>query len=842
MKSNNPYLERLLFLIRPIGEFISRPRVRGNAYYLRQVKKLSVKENQVLLESYHAVSLTGNVYAIFTEMIKQKPEYKYFWAYGNDEDPMIEKIKTEFPNSNINFIKYESKKYYRELAESKYLINDTSFMPYFIKRKEQVYTNTWHGTPLKTLGLDIKDAGWSDHKNIQKNLLSADKIIMPNKFTADKLISSHDLNGILPAKVVIAGNARVDLTLKPGIDVRSKYELPNKKIVLFAPTWKKSIKDTTKEDINELVRDLKKLQESVSSDYVVLLKSHYFVYDLFVEFGFQDYILPNWVDTNELLSAVDVLITDYSSIFFDFLPLKKPVIFFIPDKEAYADARGFYIDLDTLPGAVTETLKGVSDELSKVNNEYCNQYKQKYDDFSKKFLYMDDGKSRERAVDFILDRDISDMEILSFNSNKKKILMYAGGFYNNGITISAINLSNHIDYDKYELIFWDFSKMTKAKSKNISRLNQNVHFIYEYSYKARTFFDTYNQNWIYRQGINSPFASKNMFFRQVQFEMKRIMGDLEPDVAIDFGGYNKMFTALIASSDIKFKSIYLHNAMLEEYNKKIDNKFKHKWNLKVIFSFYNYFDRIISVSESVNDQNKSELSSWISDKAKMKFVNNLVDGDGIISQVEDLKNQLEISRTWDFDGSKRIVFNREVNDNGILTENSFIKPNADNINFVNVARLSPEKNQISLIQAFYQVNKQNSNTRLFIVGDGPEKERLQNEINSLGLKSVVKLMGYISKPAMLVKLCDCFVLSSNYEGQGLSLIEAMVMGKPVIGTDVAGITSVLQNTDGLLVPNTIDGIKNGMLDFINGKINAESFDYEKYNQEAINQFYSRTLE
>ena len=94
MKSNNPYLERLLFLIRPIGEFISRPRVRGNAYYLRQVKKLSVKENQVLLESYHAESLTGNVYAIFTEMIKQKPGYKYFWAYGNDEDPMIEKIKT----------------------------------------------------------------------------------------------------------------------------------------------------------------------------------------------------------------------------------------------------------------------------------------------------------------------------------------------------------------------------------------------------------------------------------------------------------------------------------------------------------------------------------------------------------------------------------------------------------------------------------------------------------------------------------------------------------------------------------------------------------------------------
>ncbi len=72
--------------------------------------------------------------------------------------------------------------------------------------------NTWHGTPLKTLGLDIKGSGWADHKNIQRNLLQADKLLMPNKFTADRLITSHDLNGILPAQVYVTGNARVDLS------------------------------------------------------------------------------------------------------------------------------------------------------------------------------------------------------------------------------------------------------------------------------------------------------------------------------------------------------------------------------------------------------------------------------------------------------------------------------------------------------------------------------------------------------------------------------------------------------------------------------------------------------
>jgi CDP-glycerol glycerophosphotransferase (TagB/SpsB family) len=84
-------------------------------------------------------------------------------------------------------------------------------MPYFIKQPNQIYTNTWHGTPLKTLGLDIINHGQNDHKNIQRNLLATDYLMMPNKFTADKLLTSHHLNGIFPGKVFDTGNPRMDL-------------------------------------------------------------------------------------------------------------------------------------------------------------------------------------------------------------------------------------------------------------------------------------------------------------------------------------------------------------------------------------------------------------------------------------------------------------------------------------------------------------------------------------------------------------------------------------------------------------------------------------------------------
>ena len=118
------------------------------------------------------------------------------------------------------------------------------------------------------------------------------------------------------------------------------------------------------------------------------------------------------------------------------------------------------------------------------------------------------------------------------------------------------------------------------------------------------------------------------------------------------------------------------------------------------------------------------------------------------------------------------------------------------------------------------------------------RRQLEDLIYDLGLSEYISLTGYVSKPAMLTELTDCFILPSNYEGQGLSIIEAMLLEKPIIGTDVPGIHSVISGTAGLLVENTIDGIAKGMDKFINGEIKASNFNHKKYNDEALQQFYS----
>jgi CDP-glycerol glycerophosphotransferase len=160
------------------------------------------------------------------------------------------------------------------------------------------------------------------------------------------------------------------------------------------------------------------------------------------------------------------------------------------------------------------------------------------------------------------------------------------------------------------------------------------------------------------------------------------------------------------------------------------------------------------------------------------------------------------------------------------------------IKFINIGRLSPEKGQDKLIRAFAGLCGKYDNLKLYIVGEGVLEKTLKTLVNKLKLEDKVIFTGQLSNAFPLLNLCDCFVLSSNYEGQGLVLLEALVLGKPTISTDVTGAHSVLEGGYGLLVENSAEAVMEGMERFIKGEKTAEkSFDYEKYNVEALNMFY-----
>lgn len=195
------------------------------------------------------------------------------------------------------------------------------------------------------------------------------------------------------------------------------------------------------------------------------------------------------------------------------------------------------------------------------------EFSEQYDKYLKEFCYNDDGQASKRLVDMIFKKQNQE-QLISTETDKQKLLFYCGGFYNNGITMSAINLFDHIDYSKYEVTVIDNANEHKDKWKNIRKLNPKVHVLYRPGVFNKTLKETYEHQLVLRRGIYTDSMSKTAPVKAYQRELKRIIGNAKFDIGIDFGGYNKFWSMLFAFGHFKTRSIYLHNDMMEEYNKK----------------------------------------------------------------------------------------------------------------------------------------------------------------------------------------------------------------------------------------------------------------------------------
>ena len=166
---------------------------------------------------------------------------------------------------------------------------------------------------------------------------------------------------------------------------------------------------------------------------------------------------------------------------------------------------------------------------------------------------------------------------------------------------------------------------------------------------------------------------------------------------------------------------------------------------------------------------------------------------------------------------------------------------SDGIKFISIGRFAPEKAQDRLISAFAKFYAENPNSYLFIIGGyslAGVYEKLIKQISELGLSERVILLMNMPNPYSVLNKCDYFVLSSIYEGFGLVLAEADILGKPVISTDIPGPRTFMQKHGGALVDNSECGILDGMQRLARGEIKAMNVDYEKYNEEIVAEFES----
>ncbi|MED3629289.1 glycosyltransferase [Bacillus subtilis] len=840
---------RAKFLLEPFKTYTNNKNFKRTVEYTRNFKKNKIDPHIIFYESYHGKAMNDNPYAIFKHLVNNE-EYKNFthvWALNDQDNPYANKYKGL---KNVRFVKVHSEEYIKYLTKAKYLINNVTFPTYFQKKDEQIYINTWHGTPLKTLGKDM-EGPIGQHKNIQRNFLHSDYILSPNKFTSEKLIDSHDLEGLYNGEIIEEGYPRMDLTFNTDKEELRKtleniIELdPHKKIILYAPTWRGEVGSVS--NINEeLFNHISALNEKIPDDYQLILKVHTLLFK-YIKHDEQlmNKCIPDCIDTNELLSLVDILITDYSSIFFDYMATNKPILYFMYDKEQYLKKRGMYLDVNTLAGPIcktTDELAKCIKEIESVQDRYQSVYQEMNEVYIKRV-----GDSTQKIVDIIFKgkQEQSDCVFDVKEPHKKNILIYCGGFLNNGITSSAINLLNNIDYEKYNVIVIDKGNYDKESSYNISRINEKAKRVYRVGSMNLTIKDWYLHGLMNKRGYTEELAKRKPeeIFKR---EINRMLGNARIDIAVDFSGYVPFWTMVMSLGEFPQKSIYQHNDMLAETNKIINGKYKHKRKLGIVFSLYKCFNKIVSVAKHTRDLNAENLAQYV-DTNKMVYVHNSLNVDKIKDSVENHGFLIE-----SYEGQDYIIQKEEKP--GAFSIKGIRLPKHNEINFVNMGRLSPEKDQEKLIRAFSQlINKyQNLKMKLYIIGDGILKGTLNDLVETLGLEESVIFTGQMKNPFFLINKADCFVLSSNHEGQPMVLLETLVLNKPIIATDIAGSRSILEDGYGTLAPNDVDGLFSEMEKFVldnsedrgrtlNKDLNYNKrfkrFDYENYNHQAMKMFY-----
>lgn len=382
--------------------------------YQKFYKKNKVEDNIIIFESYMGRSYACSPKAIYEEMISN-PKYKDFkliWAFKDVKSYInLPKLK------KATLVKHGSKEYYNYYSKAKYWITNSRLPEHIKKKDNQIYVQCWHGTPLKRLALDIidgaKNALSTKREMIIKNNRDAKRynyMISPSKFCTDKFITAFNLVRLRKQNIILEkGYPRNDFLYNYKDEditiTKTRLGIPkNKKVILYAPTWRDDQHTTGLGYTYKSKVDFDYLKKHLEKEYIILFRAHYFVANSFDFSKYENFVydVSKVDDINDLYIISDVLITDYSSVFFDYANLKRPLIFFMYDLEYYEkDLRGFYIDLDELPGDIVKEEKDIVDILKNIE-KYNKKHSTKYSKFNKKYNYLDDGKATQRILEEII--------------------------------------------------------------------------------------------------------------------------------------------------------------------------------------------------------------------------------------------------------------------------------------------------------------------------------------------------------------------------------------------------------------------------------------------------------
>ncbi len=355
----------------------------------------------VLYDVFGGRGYSDSPRAVHAELVRRGAALEHLWV--------IDDAQGEVPEG-VRAVRSYSPEWYEALATSRYLVGNTHFPDFIERRPGQVIVQTWHGSLLKRIAHDVENAWLGDAgylTALDREAPQWSLLVSPSAFATPILRRAFRYEG----EILESGYPRGDVLARgTGAEaVRERLGIPDgKRIVLYAPTWREDQQRESGDGFRlGLKLDLDAARAALAADHVLLVRPHSHVREPLpgAGDGFL-YDVGDYPDVQELLLAADVLVTDYSSIMFDFAVTGRPILFFTYDLEHYRDTlRGFYFDFEAeAPGPLVPT----SPELLQALRELADdgpaaRYTDAYARFRTTHCHLDDGGASARVVDRMLE-------------------------------------------------------------------------------------------------------------------------------------------------------------------------------------------------------------------------------------------------------------------------------------------------------------------------------------------------------------------------------------------------------------------------------------------------------
>lgn len=778
-----------------LKRYLKTPFERRMARYAEYTQRYAIDDNIVLFETFWGTKIADSPLAIYSA-IREDPRFKdklFYWSIQQNAsipDNLIDDDRTFL-------VEYGSRKYDRLLATAGTVVNNTSWVQYFSRREGQRYINTWHGTPMKTLGKRI-GTGVLEHANVARNFLNVTDFLLPNDFVAGKLWEDYDLSGLTSSTMKTIGSPRLDKLVRGDDQLRARVRRllginsdDGRRVVLYAPTWRGSASD---KGMNaEIVKDALETLSSIE-DTLVLFRAHHLAESALKLNGLSGVIVPDAIDTYDLLQVVDVLVSDYSSLLIDFLVTERPIVCFVPDLEDYKNERGLYIE----PSEITDHVALNANELGSLFNRQGLEVSLTQSKARDRFCNYEDGSAVNRVLEQMLKpRPISTM------GNKRTLVMFES-MIPNGIRSSFVNLTRLVDSRKYDIkVCVDVKQIETHRDRwdGLKELPDHVGVIGRFGEMAMTLEERYALAEFSRGFGDTSVELEKLVDVAYRREFHRTFGHPNNVVFIDFEGYSRFWNSLLCRgiSETNYCGLILHNQMDREREKRFPY-------MAEIIRNYSRYDAVASVSSAIRSDNTQAAQELGVDlKRAALVVHNSIDSDSILDRADSGQN------LWErFPDAKPKI--------------------------VSVGRLSPEKNHSLLIEAMSHLRIRYPKAELLVIGDGPSGATLRRKVRDMGLGECVHFVGFESNPMTTVAESDVFVLTSVHEGQPMVIFEAMTLKVPVLTTPVPGCVEACEAGDGHVVEYDASHIARAIENLVERETPAVEYDPVEYNVRALAEF------